>query len=101
MRIFLCQTINVGSSEALLEDWLFKWPTFFHGQLPCTSKYRALGIDNAQYTLHNTMRHLGARNNLKGSDAIVEGKGGWIMLVVVPPAHTNIQLATATQCSLF
>ena len=27
-------------------------------------------------------------------DAVVRGKGGWIVLVVVPPAHTNILLAT-------
>ena len=30
-----------------------------------------------------------------------EGMGSWIMLLVVPPAHTNIPLATTTQCCLF
>ena len=29
--------------------------------------------------------------------SLVEGKVGLIMLVVVPPAHTNILLAIATQ----
>ena len=29
--------------------------------------------------------------------SLVEGKGGLIMLVVVPPAHTHILLAIATQ----
>ena len=38
---------------------------------------------------------------LQGCASIVEGKGGWIMLLVVHPAHTNIPLATATQCCLF
>ena len=45
---------------------------------------------------------LGVRNvTLRGCALIVEGKGSWIMLLVVPPAHTNIPLATANQCFLF
>ena len=43
----------------------------------------------------------------KGSDGthclcrsfhIVEGKRGWVVLVVLPPAHNNILLGTATRC---
>ena len=43
----------------------------------------------------------GQKCNVTGCAPIVEGKGGWIMFVVFPPAHTNMLLATATQCCLF
>ena len=32
---------------------------------------------------------------LRGCPPIVEGKGSWIMLLVVPPAYSNIPLAIA------
>ena len=40
----------------------------------------------------------GQRCKLRSCASIIEeNPGGWIMLVVVPPAHTNILLATAPQ----
>ena len=32
---------------------------------------------------------------------LVEGKRGWFMFVMVPLAHNNIRIDTATQCYLF
>ena len=36
-----------------------------------------------------------------GGVPIVEGKRGWVMFVVCPPAESNILFSTATQCRLF
>ena len=69
-----------------------------HMELPALHKH---GSPSDRHFL-GFSNHVLVRNVMRCScAAIVEGKGGWIMLVVVSPAHTNILLATVTQCCPF
>ena len=48
-----------------------------------------------------TMVCMVKNSTLGGCVLIAEGKRGWVMFVIVPLAHNNILIGTATQCYLF
>ena len=71
-------------------------------QLPPPSKHGLVQARRPRVTVVLMTMAFMVRNSTLGDCVlIVEGKRGWFMFVMVPLAHNNILIGTATQCYFF